>query len=106
MTFDDFYDAMKQTVGKATDKLGQAADIASLQFKLKGFERRLEEAYVLLGKISYRHHVKPSEDTAKDLSDALALVADCRRKVKAMRELIRLQKQANAGEDADTEEQA
>ena len=105
MTFDDFYDAMKQTVGKATDKLGHAADIASLQFKLKGFERRLEEAYVLLGKISYRHHVKPNEQSAKDLADALALVADCRRKVKAMRELIRLQKEAG-NEDPDEEDQA
>lgn len=103
MNFDDLYDVMKQTVGKATDKLGQVADVASLQFKLKGLERRLEESYVLLGKISYRHHLKPSDQTAADLADAIALVADCRKKVKIMKELIRRQKEANAAQNQDVE---
>lgn len=92
MGWDQFYDNMKQTVGKAANRLEQSADLASLQIQLASVERKMQDAYILLGRVSYRHAIKPTVETEAELAKAVKVVALARRDVREMREAVRLQK--------------
>ena len=93
MSWDQFYGNVKQGVEKAANKLEQTADLASLQIKLAGAEHKMQEAYILLGRIAYQHAVKPTPETEAGMAKAVRVVAMARRNVREISEQVRLQKE-------------
>jgi len=55
MSWDTFYGNFKKAVGTAVDKINQTTDIATLQVKLTMEERKLEDAFAVLGHAAYQH---------------------------------------------------
>ena len=102
MSWDQFYNNVKHTVGKAATRLEQSADLASLQIQLTSAERKMQNAYTLLGRIYYRHAIKPSEETEEELAKALKAVALARRDVREMREIVKPQKSESESLPAST----
>ena len=94
MSWDQLYGNVKQGVEKAANKLEQTADLASLQIKLAGAEHKMQEAYILLGRIAYQNAVKPTPETEAQMAQAVRVVAMARRTVREMNEQVRQQKEA------------
>ena len=94
MSWDQIYGNVKQGVGKAANKLEQTADLASLQIKLAGAEHKMQDAYILLGRLAYQNAVKPSPKTEEEMAKAVRLVAIARKNVREITEQVRLQKEA------------
>ena len=94
MSWDQIYGNVKQGMGKAASKLEQTADLASLQIKLAGAEHKMQEAYILLGRLAYQNAVKPSPATEAEMAKAIRVVALARRNVREVTEQVRLQKEA------------
>ena len=94
MSWDQFYGNVKQGMGKAANKLEQTADLANLQFKLAGAEHKMQEAYILLGRLAYQNAVKPSPETEAKMAQAVRVVALARKNVREINEQVRLQKEA------------
>jgi hypothetical protein len=94
MSWDQLYGNVKQGVEKAANKLEQTADLASLQIKLAGAEHKMQEAYILLGRIAYQNAVKPTPETEAQMAQAVRVVAMARRAVREINEQVRKQKEA------------
>ena len=88
MDLDQLYTNVKIGVGKAATKFDQVADVASQQIKLAAAEQKMQDAYILLGRMAYRHAVKPSAETEADMAKAVKIVAAARKTVRQMRESI------------------
>ncbi len=70
MTWDEFCNGAKKAAEKAADKINRTADLAALQVKLAMAEKKLNDAYAVLGRASYLHF-----ETEEDNTDAV--VAAC-----------------------------
>ena len=92
MDLDQLYTNVKIGVGKAATKFDQVADVASQQFKLAAAEQKMQDAYILLGRMAYRHAVKPSAETEAEMAKAVKIVAAARRTVRRLRENVSSQK--------------
>ena len=104
MSWDQLYDNVKHGVEKAANKLEQTADLASLQIRLAGAEHKMQEAYLVLGRIAYQNAVKPSEKTQEELAKAVRVVALARKTVREMREQVQKQKEERDGLPAPQKE--
>lgn len=62
MNWDELYGGLRTLAGRAATKINQTADMAGLQVKLSMAERKLEEAYVALGRASFGHFVEDKEN--------------------------------------------
>ena len=78
MTWDEFCNGVKKAAGKAADKIGQTADLATLQVKLTMAEHKLDDAYTELGKAAYRHFTDESS-SAELVQMMISCVAEAKK---------------------------
>ena len=88
MNWNELCEQIKIGAEKTVDKLGQTADIASLQVKLSVYEHKLDAAYMNLGRLTYRYHQKNSTVREEDVIAAVAKVRLAKRTAYAYRKRI------------------
>lgn len=71
MKWDDVYGNFKKFADRAAKKINQTADMATLQVKLSMAEKKLNEAFALLGRAAYEHFSGDS-----DLSERVMLAVE------------------------------
>ena len=104
MNWDNVYEDLKSVAGRAADKLGQTASIATLQVKLSMAENKLVDAYAALGKVAYEHFTDDKDLSAliakevSNVNDAHAVVLGYRAQI------ADLQAKGNAKKEAKTED--
>ncbi|MBQ9784423.1 MAG: hypothetical protein IJW29_02875 [Clostridia bacterium] len=104
MSWDTVYGDLKNLAGRAADKLGQTATLATLQVKLSMAEKTLEDAYAALGKVAYEHFTD-ERDLSPRVSLAVSRVNDAMASVVAYKnEIARMQAGGNAKEAPKTED--
>ena len=87
MNWDDLYSGIKDFANRAATKINQSADIATLQVKLSLAERKLEEAYAVLGKAAYRHFTE-DEDRSDRVTACISAVQNIKIEIRALEEQI------------------
>ena len=93
MNWDHIKSNVKKAAEKTADQLNYSADLASLQLKLSVEERKLEQAYVALGKAAYQHF-SDAESSADEVASAMLVVEKELAAVKTLRiRLLTLKKQ-------------
>lgn len=105
MKWEEFCTGFKRTVYHAADKLTQGTDIAGLQLKLNGAERRLCEAYEALGKAIYPQVRKDAITPSEELNKAIVDVDSAQAEVTDLTEQIRKAKEAAEEYDAKVKEE-
>ena len=95
MNFDEICTSVKHTARRAAKKLGETADLASLQIKLSAAQGKLEEAYTLLGRASYLHFTS-EEDYSERVALAVGNVETAKAKVEQIKAQIAEAKAKNA----------
>ena len=109
MKWDDIYGSVKRFAAHTAVRLNQTADLASLQVKLSIAEKNLDEAYGLLGRISYQHF-SSDDDLSEKVLAAVNAVDQAKAEVKNAQEQIndakRRAEAQNAAYEADKAERA
>lgn len=107
MKWDDIYGSVKRFAAHTAVRLNQTADLASLQVKLSIAEKNLDEAYGLLGRISYQHF-SSDDDLSEKVLAAVNAVDQAKAEVKNAQEQINDAKRRaeahNAAYEADKAE--
>ena len=68
-SWNEFCQSVKRVANQAADKIGQTADLATLQVKLSVAEHKLEEAYAELGKVTYEQRNALPADGKQNATD-------------------------------------
>jgi len=87
MKWDDVYGSFKRFAAHTAVRLNQTADIATLQVGLATAEKNLDEAYGLLGRVSY-DHFSSDEDLSEKVLAAVNAVDQAKVAVKVAQEKI------------------
>ena len=87
MKWDDVYGSFKRFAAHTAVRLNQTADIASLQVKLSAAEKNLDDAYGLLGRISYQHF-SSDDDLSEKVLAAVKAVDRAKEEVRVARENV------------------
>lgn len=101
MDWDTVYGDFKKMANRAADKIEQTATLASLQVKLSLAEKKLEEAYALLGKIAYEHFTD-ERDLSPRVSAAVSRVNDAKAVVLAYQAEIAKRQEKEKGASGST----
>ena len=104
MNFDELYGSAKRIARRTAKKLGDTADLATLQIKLNAAQGKLEEAYTLLGRTAYLHF-SSTEDLTERVTVAVSNVDAQRRKVRELKAQIEAHK-ARVAEEKRAEEES
>ena len=105
MSWDTFYGNFKKAVGTAVDKINQTTDIATLQVKLTMEERKLENAFAVLGHAAYQHFSQ--DDSAVDsITEAMKGVEAQQLEVNKLKARIEKLKQEGAKKEEGANEAA
>lgn len=106
MTWNEFRNQAKNVAGRASDKINQSVNIASLQLKLASTERKLSAAYEALGKIAYKHFTEEQETDVNKVTAAVEAVQAIQADIKNLKAQIEILKKQNdvAKEEKPTEE--
>ena len=99
MKWDDVYGSFKRFAAHTAVRLNQTADIASLQVKLSAAEKNLDDAYGLLGRISYQHFTSDDDHSERVLA-AVKAVEQAKEEVKAATENVNEAKRRAAEQKA------
>ncbi len=102
MDWNTFYSKVKAGAEKVGRQVSDTADLASLQIKLSGAEKRLEDAYTALGKASFKHFMG-KENTADAVAEAIEGVKTAKREMAALKKKIKAKKDAAAKEKEERE---
>lgn len=105
MNFDSIYSSMKDFAVRAADKLTHSADVATLQVKLAMAEKRLDEAYRVLGKLAYRNFAG-KEDSADKIQSAMSAIDAIKSEMKALKAQIEQKKKEAAEAERRAKEEA
>ncbi|MBQ7335630.1 MAG: hypothetical protein IJW92_04060 [Clostridia bacterium] len=105
MNWDEIYSSVKRFASRAADKINQSADIATLQVKLSMAEKKLDDAYCLLGQIAYRHFTSDSDESAK-VAAAIANVDSIKQEIGALKDQIAQAKARAAEDNKEAEEES
>ncbi len=103
MNWEEIYSGIRSFAGRAATKINQTADMATLQVKLSMAERKLEETYAALGKVSFGHFVEDKENFAQisacitDVKNAMLEIRSIKAQIEELRERV-----ANAEAAAQT----
>ncbi len=97
MDWNTFCEKVKSGAGKVAQQIGDTADIATMQVKLSLAEKKLEDAYTVLGKASYRHFMG-KQNSADAVAEALELVKEAGREVASWKRKIKKKKTKPAKE--------
>lgn len=65
MDWNNVYSNLKHLANRAAVKINQTADIATLQVRVSMAEKKVEEAYAALGRISYEHFTSDADHSEK-----------------------------------------
>lgn len=105
MNFDSIYSSVKDFAVRAADKLTHSADVATLQVKLAMAEKRLDEAYRVLGKLAYRNFAG-KEDSADKIQSAMSAIDAIKSEMKALKAQIEQKKKEAAEAERKAKEEA
>lgn len=98
------WDKVRKNLGnaaqKAKKKTGEFASDASMQIKLKSLERKRDQFYEQLGKLTYRQ-LKTGESQAEKIAETIEALDDIRAKHRAQAELIEKIKRERAEKKND-----
>ena len=75
MDWNHVYSNLKHLANRAAVKINQTADIATLQVRVSMSEKKLEEAYAALGRVSYEHFTSDA-DHSERVAQAVSGVND------------------------------
>ena len=75
MDWNHVYSNLKHLANRAAVKINQTADIATLQVRVSMAEKKLEEAYAALGRVSYEHFTSDA-DHSERVAQAVSGVND------------------------------
>lgn len=75
MDWNNVYSNLKHLANRAAVKINQTADIATLQVRVSMSEKKLEEAYAALGRVSYEHFTSDA-DHSERVAQAVSGVND------------------------------
>ncbi|MBQ8310136.1 MAG: hypothetical protein IJX80_03880 [Clostridia bacterium] len=104
MNWNDVYGSFKRFAAHTAVRLNQTADMATLQVALASAEKKLDEAYGLLGRVSY-DHFSGDDDLSEKVLAAVKAVDQAREEVKDAQEKInearRRAEAQNAAYEAD-----
>ncbi|MBQ8432929.1 MAG: hypothetical protein IJX28_08615 [Clostridia bacterium] len=103
MSWDQFCKSVKRATGKAADAINHTADVASMQIKLAGAERKLEDAYTALGKVAYLHFFS-KDSSVEEVAKSMKVVEAAKKEVDDWNEKIRAAKEARAKATKKAEE--
>lgn len=98
MNFDSIYSSVKDFAVRAADKLTHSADVATLQVKLAMAEKRLDEAYRVLGKLAYRNFAG-KEDSADKIQSAMSAIDAIKSEMKALK--VQIEQKKNEASEAE-----
>ncbi len=105
MTWNEFRNQAKNVAGRASDKINQSVNIASLQIKLTSTERKLSAAYEALGKIAYKHFTEEQETDVSKVTAAVEKLQAIQAEIKNLKAQIEvLKKQNDNKEEKEAEE--
>lgn len=65
MDWNNVYSNLKHLANRAAVKINQTADIATLQVRVSMAEKKVEEAYAALGRVSYEHFTSDADHSEK-----------------------------------------
>ena len=101
MTWDEFCEKARKTVGKTAEKINRTADIAALQIKLTTLENKVSEAYERLGKVAYAYLSNENADLSEKLTQRMAEVDEALKNVAQMKAKIEQLKKQEQETPAD-----
>ena len=102
MSWDTFCDNFKKAVGTAVDKINQSTDLATLQVKLSMAEKKLDDAFALLGRAAYRHF-SAEESSVDEVTNAMKGVELQEKEVLNLKQQIEKLKQESAKKKTEAE---
>ena len=94
MNWEEIYSGIRSFAGRAATKINQTADMATLQVKLSMAERKLEEAYAALGKVSFGHFVEDKENfdaisaRITDVKNAMLEIRSIKQQIEELKERV------------------
>ena len=94
MNWEEIYSGIRSFAGRAATKINQTADMATLQVKLSMAERKLEETYAALGKVSFGHFVEDKENfdaisaCITDVKNAMLEIRSIKQQIEELRERV------------------
>lgn len=106
MTWNEFRNQAKSVAGRASDKINQSVNIASLQLKLSSTERKLSAAYESLGKISYKHFTEEQETDVNKVTNAVEAVQAIQAEIKNLKAQIEILKKQTEKEEKEADEKS
>lgn len=103
------WEEIRESVGRAANqavkKTGELADTASMHVKVKKLELKLEKAYAVLGKNTYRQ-LKTEESLAEEIAKTIEEIDTLRDKIRIQKAEIEAAKQARAEQKAQKKAEA
>lgn len=102
MDWNEVYTGIRALAGRAANKINQTADMATLQVKLSMAEHKLEEAYAVLGKVSFAHFVEDKENI-NQISSAITGVKNAMLEIRSIKAQIEELKQRVISAEAEAE---
>ena len=99
-SWNEFCQSVKRVANQAADKIGQTADLATLQVRLSVAEHKLEEAYAELGRLTYQQRdTQPTDQEKADLANAIKTVGTRFAECQDLKKQIEDAKAAGKGSD-------
>lgn len=83
MDWNEIYAGFRRFADRAAEKINRTADIASLQMKLSMAQKKLDDAFLALGKVSYVHFTS-DKDESQRVASAVATIEHIKMEIHAL----------------------
>ena len=88
MDWNEFYAGVRRFAGRTAEKLNRTADMASLQVKLSMAEKKLNDAFLSLGRVAYSHFTSDNDESQR-VASAVATIEHIKMEIHALEEQIK-----------------
>ena len=88
MDWNEIYSGFRRFADRAAEKINRTADIASLQMKLSMAQKKLDDAFLALGKISYVHFTSENDESQR-VASAVASIEHIKMEIHALEAQIK-----------------
>ena len=101
MDWNEFYAGVRRFAGRTAEKLNRTADMASLQVKLSMAEKKLNDAFLSLGRVAYSHFTSDNDESQR-VASAVATIEHIKMEIHALEEQIKeARRQAEEAKQAE-----
>ncbi len=88
MTWEEFQEKARQITAVATEKIGNATDLAVLKLQLHTAKTRLRTAYEELGEVAYLSFISEDEESATVIAQYIKAITMMKEQVSALEKKI------------------